>query len=229
MKPFTLLILVLTLFISSGCAAPVKKLPPPPPHYIYGEISLRKPADGSLWIDSAGLFEDRRARRVNDLITINIIEEISGSKKAETSTDKDSSFDSRIDNFFGVKPPYSSLGSILGYPIEPALKASSKNNFKGSGETLQEGNLVGTITARVVAVQPNGNLVIDSRKEITLNNEKQILVLQGIIRPDDIAADNTISSLEVADARLYFVGDGIITEKQSSAWLGRLIDQVWPF
>ncbi len=134
-------------------------------------------------------------------------------------------------NFFGAKSPYSSFSNFWGggNPLEPKISASAKNDFKGAGESTQEGSLKGTITAKVVDVQPNGNLLIDSRKEITINNEKQILVLQGIIRPDDIDAKNTISSQMVADAKLYFVGDGIVTEKQSSGWLGRIIDQVWPF
>ncbi len=223
--------LILVLCFTSGCATPAKNLPPQPQPYVHKESDLPKPADGSLWVDSASLFEDRRARRLNDLVTINIFEKISGSNKAETSTGKETSYDAGIDNFFGAKPPYKNLGNFWGSgnPLKPTIKASAKNSFDGTGESVQEGNLTGTITAKVIAVQPNGNLVIDSRKEITLNNEKQILVLQGIIRPEDISSDNSISSLKVADAKLYFVGDGIITEKQSPGWLGRMVDQVWPF
>jgi len=88
---------------------------------------------------------------------------------------------------------------------------------------------VGTITAKVVEILPNGNLVLESRKEITVNNEKQILVFQGMARPEDIAMDNSIMSDKVADSRVFFVGDGVLQDKQRPGWLVRLLDKIWPF
>jgi len=81
----------------------------------------------------------------------------------------------------------------------------------------------------VVEVLPNSNLVLESRKEVVVNNEKEILVLRGIVRPDDIAPNNTISSQYVADAQIYLVGDGVLDDKQSQGWLVRFLDKVWPF
>ena len=88
---------------------------------------------------------------------------------------------------------------------------------------------MGTITAKVVEILPNGNLVLESRKEITVNNEKQILVFQGMARPEDIAMDNSIMSDKVADSRVFFVGDGVLQDKQRPGWLVRLLDKIWPF
>jgi flagellar L-ring protein precursor FlgH len=88
---------------------------------------------------------------------------------------------------------------------------------------------VGTITAKVVEVMPNGNLAIESRKEITINNEKQILILRGMVRPDDVAVDNTVLSNRVSDAEVFFVGDGVVNGKQDTGWLVKMVDAVWPF
>jgi flagellar L-ring protein precursor FlgH len=104
-----------------------------------------------------------------------------------------------------------------------------KDSFKGAGETTRTGTLVGTITAKVVEVMPNGNLLLESRKDIVINNERQTLILRGMIRPDDVALDNTIVSSKVADAEVYFVGNGIVQEKQSPGWLVRMLDKAWPF
>ena len=76
---------------------------------------------------------------------------------------------------------------------------------------------------------PNSNMVVESRKEVIVNNEKQIVVLRGIVRPDDISTTNTIISAYVADAQIYLVGDGVLADKQSQGWLVRALDSVWPF
>jgi flagellar L-ring protein precursor FlgH len=109
------------------------------------------------------------------------------------------------------------------------VAAAFADDFKGKGATNRSGKLVGTITAKVVEVMPNGNLALESRKEITINNEKQILILKGMARPDDIATDNTILSSRIADAEVFFVGDGVLQEKQRPGWLGRIVGAVWPF
>ena len=101
-----------------------------------------------------------------------------------------------------------------GNVFEPAIKSTSKSEFKGKGDTNREGSLVATITAKVVEVLPNSNLVLEARKELTINNEKQILVLSGLARPDDISSDNTIYSNKIADAQVYYLGDGVIQDKQ---------------
>ena len=76
---------------------------------------------------------------------------------------------------------------------------------------------------------PNGNLVLEARKELTINSETQILVLTGMVRPDDVTSDNTVFSNKIADARVYYVGDGVLQEKQSPGWFVRVLDHVWPF
>jgi len=222
----------------TGCAStPSSKLPPPPPKYVYQmEEQVTVPVANSLWNDSINLFEDRKARRLNDLVTINIIESLSGSGTADTSTSRDSSGDYRVTNFFGMETDF----GIQNLPVvnnafgdsdsfEPMVLGSAKSDFKGEGDTNREGELIATITAKVVEVMPNGNLVLEARKELTINEERQILVLRGMVRPDDIAMNNMVMSNKIADAQVFYVGDGVIQEKQKPGWLVRGLDKVWPF
>lgn len=214
-----------------GCATP--QLPPRPPKYVYQDDKADKAAhstSNSLWVETAGLYEDVKARRLNDLVTIDVTENISGSGTADTAASKSSTLDAAITDFFGA-PLNLNRNNIFGQgkTFSPTASGSMKDDFKGAGATKREGKLIGTITAKVVEVMPNGNLIVESRKEITVNNEKQILILMGMIRPDDIAADNSVPSSKVADAQVYFVGDGIIQDKQSPGWLVKFFDRVWPF
>ncbi len=220
--------LLCMLFFAASCAT-TPQLPSPPPKYAHHEEKTVSTVN-SLWNDTASLYEDIKARRVNDLVTIRVIENITGSGKADTNTDRKSSLEASIDKFFGAPLNLNTRNLYgRGNTFEPKVKGSAESTFEGSGETTREGKLVGTITAKVVEVMPNGNLVLESRKEITINREKQILILRGMVRPDDIAKDNTVLSSRVSDAEVYFVGDGIIQEKQGPGWLVRLLDTVWPF
>jgi flagellar L-ring protein precursor FlgH len=214
--------------VLSGCATP--QLPPPPPKYVYHEEKVEKSSRNSLWVDSASLYEDIKARRLNDLVTIKVVENIVGSGKADTNTSRDSALDAQVTNFFGT-PTILNAQNFWGngYAFEPKVQGSMKNEFKGEGETNRSGRLVGTITAKVVEVMPNGNLLLESRKDLIINNERQTLVLTGMVRPDDIAPDNSVLSSRIADAEIYFVGKGVLQEKQSPGWFTRVLDTVWPF
>lgn len=207
-----------------------------PPKYYPETPQVLSPTEGSLWKNKSSLFEDRKARRVNDLVTIIINESTSAQKKASTTSSRDSSSDYGLDTFFGMNKDFNiqNLPIINGFykagnVFSPAVKGSAKSDFKGDGDTARTGRITGTITAKVVEVLPNGNLVIESRKEIFVNNEKEILVLRGIIRPDDISQNNTVLSQYVADAQIYLVGEGTLGDKQSQGWLVRFLDKIWPF
>ncbi|RMG67000.1 MAG: flagellar basal body L-ring protein FlgH, partial [Nitrospirae bacterium] len=206
-------IIALLALLAEACAPSTHSLPPPSPAYIKtSTVQAYKPqsqSPGSLYQERASLFEDQRARRLNDLVTVLIVEKVSGTKKAATAAGRDSSIDAGITSFFGAPLDFNQTNLFgKGHAFSPEVKSSIANDFSGSGETSREGSIKGTITARVVDVLPNGNLVIESRKEITLNFEKQVLVLKGIIRPEDISNANTIESTRIADAQIYLVGEG---------------------
>jgi flagellar L-ring protein precursor FlgH len=220
-----------------GCATAKSKLPPPPPKYVeHTEDLSARESRNSLWVDHGSLFEDRKALRLNDLVTINIIESLSGSGKADTDTSRESELLYELTNFLGMNNDF----NIQNWPIlngmyrggnvfQPEIASKTTSDFKGKGDTNREGKLVANITAKVVEVQPNGNLVLEARKEITINNETQILVLTGMARPDDVSSDNVIFSNQIADAQVYYVGDGVVQDKQNPGWMVRVLDRVWPF
>lgn len=240
MKYWKFFILGIFLIILSACSElrevrDIKNAGMPPKYYLE-PAQKQAVAEGSLWRDRASLFEDRKARRVNDLVTIIISESTSAMKTASTSASRESSADYGLDTLFGMNTDFNihKLPLINGLYrgtniFTPSAKGSAKSDFKGDGDTVRTGKITGTITAKVVEVLPNGNLVIESRKEVVVNNEKEILVLRGIVRPDDISPNNTVLSQYVADAQIYLVGEGTLGDKQSQGWLVRFLDKIWPF
>jgi flagellar L-ring protein precursor FlgH len=225
-KAIALLVLgcVMTLL---GCAgAPIhsqqlhpitQAYPTPPPS--------PPPTDGSTWRDDAPLgmlFVDQKAHTVGDLVTVSIVEDASASKEATTQTARSSSVSAGIDAFFGLEryiPP----------PGNPKVGGSLSNNFDGSGKTARSGKVTATMTAVVTALLPNGNLVIEGSREITVNNEQATIVLSGVVRPKDISAQNTVLSTALGNAQIAYYGNGIIAEKQRPGWLARIVGSVWPF
>jgi flagellar L-ring protein precursor FlgH len=89
--------------------------------------------------------------------------------------------------------------------------------------------LKATITARVMDVLPNGYLRIQGQRSVKVNNEEQIIILEGVVRPKDINHENMISSAQVADARITYAGNGIVNDKQQPGWLHNFVDKIWPF
>ncbi|MBL7048046.1 MAG: flagellar basal body L-ring protein FlgH [Nitrospira sp.] len=234
-----ILLLLMIMIMLSSCASPSARLPQPPPSYVYNvesDVAASLPTANSLWNDYSNIIEDRKARRVNDLVTVNIVESLSGSQTAETDTSRASSADFDATNIFGANLDFNVQNMKVlkdlfkgSNVFEPKAAGKGDSDFKGAGDTKREGSLIATVTARVMEVMPNGNLVLEARKELTINEERQTLVLQGMVRSDDIDASNTIASNKIADARIFYVGKGVINEKQKPGWLVRGLDQVWPF
>jgi flagellar L-ring protein FlgH len=228
----------LLLCFMVGCsglkdAREIRSAPMPQKYIATKEIEPVTP-DGSLWRDSASFFEDRKAKRVNDLLTILITETTTATKTASTNAKRDSSAKYGIDDLFGLNLDFKmqTLPLIKEYytgNFSPSASGKANSAFAGKGDTARSGKLTATITAKVVEVLPNSNMVIESRKEVIVNNEKEIVVLRGIVRPDDISTNNTILSQYVGDAQIYLVGDGVLDDKQSQGWLVRILDNVWPF
>ncbi|MDD2900197.1 MAG: flagellar basal body L-ring protein FlgH [Desulfuromonadaceae bacterium] len=185
-------------------------------------------SNGSIWQSSStNLTDDLKARRRGDIITIVISETASASKEAKTGTSRDSTVGAGIPNLLGLeskgilKNNFSDLANIL--------KANANSSFKGTGTTSRQENLNATIAAKVVDVLSNGNLMIEGRRNIKVNEEDQIIVLEGIVRPRDILPDNTVNSIYVADARISYSGRGIISDQQSPGWLMTIFNKIWPF
>ncbi len=185
--------------------------------------------EGAIWQGEQSAntyFGDQRARRVGDIITIRIVEVSQATEKATTDTGRNSAIEAGVPNFFGQE-----VGALRRGVSNPSqlITANTKNNFSGTGETTRSGSLSATISARVVDVLPNGNLAVEGKRELFVNNEKKEILLQGVVRPRDIAGDNSILSTQVADAKVIYTGIGVIGEKQRPGWLARVFDLMWPF
>lgn len=197
-----------------------EQLPAPRPTY----------ASGSIWqAASAGITEDHKARNRGDIITVLIVEQASASKEATTDTDRSASVSASIPYLLGLEKQKLLLGKLTGADLNNLLGASTSSTFEGSGATTRKENLVATMTAKITDVLPTGNLLIEGRRNVKVNHEDQILVLQGTIRPRDISPDNTIRSTMIADARISYTGNGVISDRQRPGWLLNILDYIWPF
>lgn len=181
---------------------------------------------GSLWQESsAGLTDDFKARKRGDVVTIVVAETASASKEANTKTGRGTSISAGIPNFMGVEA--TAIAKYL--ELNNMVSASTDSKYDGSGSTSRKDILNATITAQVTDVLPNGNLRIEGQRSVRVNNEEQIIILEGIVRPRDISQDNMVSSAMIADARITYSGNGVVNDRQQPGWLLNFIDKVWPF
>ncbi|MDY0188765.1 MAG: flagellar basal body L-ring protein FlgH [Syntrophus sp. (in: bacteria)] len=213
----------------SGCMSKPDYFPPEQP--LQAPTPPRaKPSIGSIWPGESSanmLFCDKKAGYINDIVTILISESSLGTNKATTNTSRDSSASAGIDAFLGLDHSILSRNAGMGSKIE--IGGSAVSNLKGEGNTSRGGQLVATLSARVTRVLDNGNLVIEGKRQLSVNNEDQYIILTGIIRPEDIRSDNSIYSQYIADARMVYTGQGVINDKMKPGWMTRVVDWVWPF
>jgi flagellar L-ring protein precursor FlgH len=182
------------------------------------------PANGSGAIYQAGysrpLFEDRRARNVGDTLTVNIVENTSADKKSNTTTNRSSDNNFAVPNVAGL-PGKSFLGA--------GLAANTDFKFSGDGETASNNVFTGTITVTVIEVYPNGNLLVSGEKQVGINHASEFIRLSGVINPVYLTPSNSVNSVQIADARIEYRGNGQIENAQNMGWLSRFFLNVLPF
>ena len=182
-------------------------------------------ANGAIYQEGhdVPLFENSVAHRVGDVLTIVLEEKTDASKSASTTTAKKTKADMAGPKLFGA--PVTVHGTEV-------LSASVDNasNFDGSGDSKQSNVLTGSISVTVARRLGNGNLLVRGQKWIAINQGREFVQIQGIVRPIDIAPDNTVSSLRVADANISYGSQGVLAAANSKSWLGRFFDSKWlPF
>ena len=187
--------------------------------------TLSNPApgsEGSLWAPRMpmNLYRDFKARNVGEIVTINVVESATASKNATTKTSRGSSLAA---GWSGV------LSKMVGDWVGSDQKVNFENDFDGKGETTRSSQLNTYITAQVIQVFPNGNMVIQGSRQVQVNNENQFINVQGVIRPEDISAGNIILSTYIAEAKIELSGQGVVSDKQKPGWMARILDWVWPF
>ncbi|MDX1500239.1 MAG: flagellar basal body L-ring protein FlgH [Woeseiaceae bacterium] len=160
------------------------------------------------------LFEDLKASRVGDILTVRLVERTNASKNSATSTSKSTETSLANPTVFGR--PTTKDGTPL---FEGALAGDQA--FDGTGSSSQSNSLVGDITVTVVERQPNGNLRIRGEKWVTLNQGEEFIQLAGIVRPTDIEPDNTVASTRIADARITYSSKGVMAAANRMGWISR--------
>ena len=169
------------------------------------------------------LFEDQKAQRVGDVLTIVLQENTSASKQATTTTSKDQQIDF---------PNPTILGGSVTHAGKNILENSvdQSRDFSGDGESSQSNTLTGNITVTVADVLPNGNLVVKGQKVLSLNQGDEYIRFSGIVRPADIQTDNTVLSTQVANVQVTYGGSGVVADSNRMGWLARFFNSVlWPF
>jgi flagellar L-ring protein FlgH len=218
---------IMTVMFLHGCSSP-----PSPSSKVTLPLIPPPKTLGSLWQEENGrayLYEDMRAMRIGDILTVKVSEVHKGSKSADTAVQRDSTIKNGM------------VGSGMGYIGLPGIRfsdetkrgfginATANNKFDGKGSTNREGTLTGTISAIVTEVLSNGDLRIEGRREVTVNSEKQLMTIGGIVRRVDVDTKNTVASSAIADAKIEYSGLGVLDDVQRPGWLVRILNWVYPF
>lgn len=169
---------------------------------------------------SRTLFEDRRARYVGDTMTITIAETTSASTASNTKASRSGSISTSVPTITGL--PGKSLQGM-------ELSATSAASLDGKGDAAAKNAFTGNITVTVIEVLANGNLLVSGEKQVSIGAGTEYIRLSGVVNPYFINAANTISSANVADARIEYKESGVISEAQVMGWLARFFMSVLPF
>ena len=176
------------------------------------ETARKLPPPDALWM--ADLASDPIAHHVNDLVTVRVMESLSATGTADSNVGKSSKAD------LTLPTPTSKLFSKL-------VPASSDTSFKGAGSTTRAGDLSAVVTGRVAEVLPNGDLFIESVREITINDDRQVVVLTGVARVADISPGNVVLSTSLGELQIRYFGRGLMKDNLSPGWLVRILNKIF--
>jgi len=230
---------VLITYIFSGCTA---KLTDPeidfePPAYVEQMPPKEEKQDftstGSLFGKGDNpLFSDHKAMHVNDIVTVVISETAKSSNTGskQLSESDSSGLGGGVFSSTGAAngSVQSGIGKLNGYS-DIGFKSKSDSSYKGQGSATKDASFTTTISARIVKVLKNGNYFISGKREILVDDQKQIIQITGVIRPFDIDQYNKISSSQMSDAKILYKTEGDMDRATKQGWGTKLIEAVWPF
>ena len=235
-KKFSILgfsILIIAGMLFTGCAQKRNLVHTPimmPPTDTIAYAQPTQADEGAIYVEASAftdLFVNPKAKRVGDIITIKIVENSSASNNATTTTGRSSTLTGQLNSFFNFENKYTT-GQDKFNPFG-AVNGGIESDFEGNGTTSRSGDLSAYITARIIEILPNGNFVISGTREVQINNEKQYIVLRGIIRARDISSNNVILSTYISDAKIAYSGSGIVDDRQKPGWMANFLNKAWPF
>ncbi|MFN3229285.1 MAG: flagellar basal body L-ring protein FlgH [Asticcacaulis sp.] len=186
-------------------------------------------SSNSLWRNGArAFFNDQRARKVGDILTVQIDIDDRAQTSNTTSRSRTGSTSNSIPSLFGLE---SSLGKVLPSEFDPSkgISTQNENKFDGNGSVSRSEKVSLTVAAVVAAVMPNGNLVIQGRQEVRTNREVRELTVAGIVRPEDVSSANTIKHTQIAEARISYGGRGDVSRMQAPTVTQSLVEKFSPF
>lgn len=213
--------LLAAALVLGPAAAPAWCCEPNPPDQADAKAGAITRPTGSLFsADSPSLFADPKAHRVGDIVTILVQESAVATTSANTKTSKDESA-----SYGGVTGALSGLFKPLGikHSLLGPFSTNDKRTSNGSGTTDRSGSLVTKITAVVKEVLPNGDLKIEGNRVVGINQEKQKVTISGIVRPQDVGPDNTVSSVSIAEMTVQYDGKGPVGSQQRPGLITRLL------
>lgn len=224
MSRIMILLMMLAGLLLQGC----NSLPRRDPAFAPVPASSMIPpvqATGSIY--QAGydmrLFEDQTAKRVGDILTVQLQERTQAQKISQLDSAKQNNVSVSAPTIWGV-----ASATILGKNPETSL--STDIQYEGEAQARQSNQLTGDITVSVVQVLPNGNLAIRGEKRVTLNQGDEFIRLSGIVRQRDITTSNTVLSSQVADATIMYTGNGAVADASKVGWFARIFLSPWfPF
>lgn len=188
---------------------------------------------GSLFTNGDNLFSDTKAMRVNDIVTVIIEEQVSQSSQAskklnEANTNAGGVFDATISGSASLdgKTLFNLGKTGIGLNL-PTM--NSNRSFQGSGTQQRNESFQTTVSARIVKVLKNGNYFIVGRREVYLDGQKQIIEVSGVIRPEDIGADNTINSKYISDAKIAYKTEGDLKRYTEENWFSKFWSSIAPW
>jgi flagellar L-ring protein precursor FlgH len=188
------------------------------------QTTPQQTSDGSLWVSQSNhlnLFRDFKARDVNDVVTIVVSESTQASSAADATSNRASTAQIGMANLFGAEKKIKELSN--------AVNGSGTTTFKGNGATTRATTLTTTVTARVKSVLPNGYLVIEGVRTLSLNNENQVIYVTGVLRPEDISANNEVPSAAIAQMEIRVQGKGVVSQPLKPGILYRILNGIFPF
>jgi flagellar L-ring protein FlgH len=225
MQKFNVLAVVATSLLLSGCGAfrtveiqqPLTARPAPVVAVPGAQTG------GSIFqtVNYQPLFEDRRARNVGDTLTIVLNEKLQASKQSGSDVDKSGSTSIAIPTMVG-HIPLKFLGGT-------SVSGTSDTKFSAKGDSASSNAFTGVITVTVIEVLGNGNLLVSGEKQIGINQGSEFIRFSGVVNPTMVVNNNTVSSTQVADARIEYRGTGYLDEAQTMGWLSRLFMSISPF
>ena len=223
---------VLLMISAAGCVNHLSEVEPPKREYTsnFETPPAQQTSPGSLYSASARMrspLSDLRAQQPGDLVTVVVEERTLAERDASTALSRDTEENARLRAFFGA---FAALqAAVPEIALDPAIDADSASDFDGRGSTSRSESLRATIPCTVQKVFSNGNFLVEGHRAVLVNQDEQHLYVSGVVRPQDISAQNTIASTRLVDAHIEFSGKGSVADRQRQGWLARYLPWVWPF